>query len=80
MVEKCVRTNFMSVLSTTIIKKAWDRFHWNFAMGLKAHPLWYRGVKLAISTTTHREARVTTMARMKARGHVATKIEQLALR
>ncbi len=79
LVEKGARTNFMLVRSTIGVKKARDTFHWNFAMGLRAHPLWYMGVNLGISTT-HREGRVTIMARMKAKGHVATKLQQFALR
>jgi len=33
------------------IREASDRFHQNFAMGLKEHPLLYKGVNLGISTT-----------------------------
>jgi hypothetical protein len=46
-------------------------------MGLKVHPLWYRGVNLGISLAMHREAKVTTMTQMKAKGHVVTKLQHL---
>jgi ribosomal protein L27 len=37
--EKCAKTNFMSAWSTIAVREVGDRFHQNFAMGLKAHPL-----------------------------------------
>jgi hypothetical protein len=37
-------------------------------------------VNLGISLTTHKEAKVNRMAQMKARGHIATKLQQFALR
>jgi hypothetical protein len=49
-------------------------------MPLIAHPLFYKGVNLGISTTTQIEAKVITMARMKARGHVAARLQQFTLR
>ncbi len=45
------RTNFMSAWFVVVIREASDRFHQNFAMGLKEHPLLYKGVNLGISTT-----------------------------
>jgi hypothetical protein len=69
----------MSILSIVTIKKSKDRFHRKKLVGLKVHPLLYRGVKLGISTRTQREAKATTMAQMKAKRHVVTRLQQFAL-
>lgn len=45
----------MSAWSIIVVRKVGDRFHQNFAMGLKAHPLWYRGVNIAISITFNKQ-------------------------
>jgi len=49
--EGCAWTNFMLAWSTTTTKNAQDKFHWNFVVGLRVHPLFYKGVNLGISTT-----------------------------
>ncbi len=48
-------------------------------MGLKVHPLLYKGVNLGISIRTQRETKATTMAQMKAKWHVVTRLQQFAL-
>jgi hypothetical protein len=47
--KKHPQTNFMSTWFITTIRKSKDRFYQNFAMGLKVHPLLYKGVNLGIS-------------------------------
>jgi hypothetical protein len=41
-----------------VIKKIGNRFHRNFTVGLRAHPLLYRGVNLGYGIQFQREARV----------------------
>jgi hypothetical protein len=77
--KKHARTNFMSTWSIATIRKSKDRFHQKFVIGLKVHPLLYRGVNLGISTRTQREAKATAMAQMKTKGHVVTRLQQFAL-
>jgi hypothetical protein len=59
--NKCAWTNFMLTWCTTTIKNAGDKFHWNFVVGLKVHPLLYKDVNLGISTKTKKETKATTM-------------------
>jgi hypothetical protein len=77
--KKHPKTNFMSTWFITTIRKSKDRFYQNFAMGLKVHPLLYKGVNLGISIRTQRETKATTMAQMKAKWHVVTRLQQFAL-
>ncbi len=62
MAKKHAKINFMLAWSITIVREVGDRFHRNFAMGIKVYPLWHKGVNLGISIATHREARVIAMA------------------
>jgi hypothetical protein len=78
--KKHVRTNFMSTWSIATIRKSKDRFHQKIVASLKVHPLLYKGVNLGISIRTQREAKATTMAQMKTKGHVVARLQQFALR
>jgi len=49
-------------------------------MHVTTHPLLDMGMNLGISTPTQIEAREIIVARMKARGHVAAKLQQFTLR
>lgn len=50
--EKHAWTNFTSTWFVITLRKVGDKFQQNFTMGLKVHPLLYKGVNLAISTST----------------------------
>ncbi len=63
----------MSTWFVVVVKEIRDKFHCNIVTGLRAHPLLYMGVNLWISTT-QKEARAIAMTRMKARGHVVTRL------
>jgi hypothetical protein len=52
------------------IKEANNKFHLNFQVGSRAHPLGYVGINLGISTTAQSKARTRAKARMLAKGHV----------
>jgi hypothetical protein len=58
------------------IKEKRHKFHHNFQVGYKAHPLRYMGVNLGILTPTQLEvkarARARARANMFAKGHVLT--------
>jgi hypothetical protein len=59
-----------------VIRETWDRFHQNFQVNYKAHPLGYMGVNLGISTPTQSKVRVRTRAKMLVKGHVPTWLQQ----
>jgi hypothetical protein len=48
----------------------------NFQVGYRAHPLKYKGVILGISTPTQSKVRARAKARMLAKGHVPTRLQQ----
>jgi hypothetical protein len=56
------------------IKQAREKFHQNFQVGYKAHPLGYKGVNSVISTLAQLKARVRAKARarMLTKSHVST--------
>lgn len=58
------------------IREAEDKFHQNFQVGYKAHPLGYMGVNLSISTTTQSKARARARARMLAKNLVPAWLQQ----
>ncbi len=60
------------------IKEKRHKFHHNFQVGYKAHPLRYMGVNLGILTPTQLEvkARARARANMFAKGHVLTGLQQ----
>jgi hypothetical protein len=60
------------------IREAKDKFHQNFQVGYKAHPLGYMGANLGISTTTQSKARARARARarMLAKNHVPAWVQQ----
>jgi hypothetical protein len=68
----------MSTWYVITIRKLGDRFHQSFIVSLKVHPLLYKGMNVAISTT-QKEAKVTTMAQMKGMGHVVARLQQFTL-
>jgi hypothetical protein len=47
-------TSFISIWSSTIVKKIRDRFHCNFKERMKCHLARYRGVKLGETTNAHK--------------------------
>jgi hypothetical protein len=74
LVDKHIRTCFMSTQYATLLKKVDDRFHNNFATCLKMHLLFYRDVNLGFTTNNQKKERPRTMARMTAKGHVVAKL------
>jgi hypothetical protein len=44
-------------------------------LGLRAHPLLYKGVNLGYGIQIQREARVRAIVQMRIKGHVATRVQ-----
>jgi hypothetical protein len=60
--------------STNAIKG--NKFHRNFVVRLRAHPLLYREVNLGYGIETQREAKARAIIRMKVKGHVVARVQQ----
>jgi hypothetical protein len=61
--------------SATVIKKIGNRFHNNFTVGLKAHPLLYKGANLGYGIQIQREVTSKEIIQMRIKGHVATRVQ-----
>jgi hypothetical protein len=57
LLNRWAKGTFNANWSISIIKEAGNKFHRNFTIGLKAHPLLYRRVNLGYWTKTQREAK-----------------------
>jgi hypothetical protein len=42
--------NFIAAWSSSIVRKAWNRFHHNFKANMQADPFGYKGVNLGSTT------------------------------
>jgi hypothetical protein len=48
--------NFIATWSSSSIRKARNKFRYNFKVGMQADPSGYRGVNLGSTTFTHKQA------------------------
>ncbi len=49
-------TKFILAWSTNVVRSLGDRFHQNFQVGLRVHPLGYRDVNLGYMINIHKQA------------------------
>jgi hypothetical protein len=75
-IEKWYRIDFNRTWSIIAIRKTNNRFHQNFQVGFKAHPLRYKGINLDISIVVESEVRTNARARMLAKVHIPARLLQ----
>ncbi len=74
--NKHARTNLIFAQFIITIKDVRDTFHCNFQARLKAHHLGYKGVNLKITSLIHKETKVKTRAKMKAKEHISARSQE----
>ncbi len=67
LVNKQYRIDCTPTWFANTIKEVKNKFHNNFVIGLKIHPLLYKGINLGFTTSNQKKARARTQ--MKAKGH-----------
>ncbi len=56
--------NFIAALSSSAVRKAWNRFHHNFKVNMQANPFGYRSVNLGSTTSAQKQAQQQAKAQM----------------
>ncbi len=74
--NKHARANLIFAWFVITTKDVNDTFHHNFLTRLKAHHLGYKGVNLKITSLIHKETKVMTRAKMKAKGQISTRLQE----
>jgi len=74
--NKHARANLIFAWFVITTKDVRDTFHHNFLIRLKAHHLGYKGINLKITSLIHKETKVMTRAKMKAKGHISARLQE----